>query len=607
MSVPAPIEGNRGALLIGTGRYDHPDLVDLLSPAVDCAQLSEVLGDAEVGGFAVQALVDADLPDQTRAIEQFFGQAGPQDIRLLYLSCHGIVNERDGKLHFAVGATDPEWPAHSSISASFVHEQMAASHARSIVVVLDCCYSGRFLSGAKGGDAPTEFNKALTGRGRVVITAGTRTQRAYEGVHDGPAAPAPSRFTGPLIEGLRTGAADLDGDGLITVQELYAYVCGRLLEQGIRQNPLMGFELQNDIPLARVKPKPKPKRRRAHSSVQESPPVRPDLPWHIRAATGRTAGQPVLVDGLVVVAEKHRLHVIDTESRRRVTSVELRHAGRPAFHLGTAYFPDREHHLQAIDLHTGRTSHGRSPRLRVTAGTLGVCGDVLYAPGLDGQLYAVDLDSGKERHPRFPLDGLTALRAPEPAVGMALLLVDGDPQGVVAIDVATGVQTWRYKAEEPLTGDWAVTDQSVHVVEAAEGAPGRIVTLDPASGRTLWTHELPAGLAAAPTASGGLIAYGTVDHRLVVLAARTGDSPWGGRAPHRKTEGRLLTRPMLVNGTLYTADRTARITAWRTRDGRRLRTYDLHVCEDRHGSLVGADGVLYATDSRGDLHALPAR
>ncbi|MER5529532.1 hypothetical protein ABT075_33945 [Streptomyces sp. NPDC002677] len=42
MTAPAFTEGHRGALLIGTGRYDHPQLGALHSPAADCAQLARL-------------------------------------------------------------------------------------------------------------------------------------------------------------------------------------------------------------------------------------------------------------------------------------------------------------------------------------------------------------------------------------------------------------------------------------------------------------------------------------------------------------------------------------------------------------------------------------
>jgi len=590
-------EGHRGALLIGTGHYDHPDLDTLRSPAVDCTGLAEVLRDKEIGGFEVQELVNADLTTLKRAMEEFFGrQAVTDDVRLLYLSCHGILNPRNGNLHFAVGTTDPEWPSSTSIEASFVRELIEDCWARSIVVILDCCFSGRFLPGAKGGDGLAGFQEALKGRGRVVITAGNRTQQAYEGDHIDPAAPAPSRFTGPLIDGLRTGDADLDGDGLIAVRELYDYVCRRLHEEGIEQNPRFGGELQYDIPLARVKPKPRPRRQPRKSPPRPAlPDSTPGLPWQARAAIG-PACQPVLSDGVLVVREKRRLWVVDAATHRRHTMIELKYPGTPAFYRDTVYYTGKDGRLQSADLRTGRPRHCRP--LTLGPGQLWVHDDVLYAQTPLGHVYAIDLATDNEPWPPYRLNGLTVTRAPE-RFGSNLLFNAKDKAGVdhvVLFDATLGRMKCAYKAEPR----WAASEQGVHLVRSDRSGHTGIITIDHPADKTLWTRELPAQPTTTPLAADGVLAFGDMDNRLVVLDWATGETLW-----QRRTQGRLLTRPAVLNGVLHTADRAGQLTAWRLRDGRRLRSHGILVSEDPEGRPAVAPGALYVTDSRGDLHGLP--
>src|SRR6185369_10383809 len=74
------------------------------------------------------------------------------------------------------------------------------------------------------------------GRGRTVLTASDSTQYAFEGDQPHGQA-AQSVFTRYLVEGLRDGSADLDGDGDITVDELYAYVHDRVVAQTPHQRP----------------------------------------------------------------------------------------------------------------------------------------------------------------------------------------------------------------------------------------------------------------------------------------------------------------------------------------------------------------------------------
>ncbi|MFK0295277.1 DnaJ C-terminal domain-containing protein [Streptomyces sp. NPDC090442] len=242
--------GRRDALLIATGRYDSPDLRPLRSPRQDCEGLAAVLGDPAIGDFRVQQHVDAASYEVKRALEQFFRQRGREDLLLLHLSCHGIKDD-EGHLHFAARDTDKDLPASTAVPAAFLHDQMARCRARTIVVLLDCCYSGAFFPGSKGDDH-VHVKEELAGHGRAVLTATSRTEYAWEGDQLQATAPQPSRFTGALIEGLRTGAADTDRDGRITVNELYDYAYEHLHRSGARQRPQMWLELEGRVMLARA-------------------------------------------------------------------------------------------------------------------------------------------------------------------------------------------------------------------------------------------------------------------------------------------------------------------------------------------------------------------
>lgn len=242
--------GRRDALLIATGTYENPALKPLRSPRQDCEGLAAVLGDPAIGGFAVQQLVDGASYEVKRALEQFFRNRGRDDLLLLHLSCHGIKDD-EGHLSFAARDTDKDLPASTAVPAAFLHDQMARCRARTIVVLLDCCYSGAFLPGAKGDDY-VQVREELAGHGRAVLTATNRTEYAWEGDHLEAAAPQPSRFTGALIEGLRSGDADTDRDGRITVTELYEYVFEYLHHTGARQRPQMWADLEYRVTLART-------------------------------------------------------------------------------------------------------------------------------------------------------------------------------------------------------------------------------------------------------------------------------------------------------------------------------------------------------------------
>ncbi|WP_051791629.1 caspase, EACC1-associated type [Amycolatopsis jejuensis] len=240
--------GVRDALLIATGAYRSERLAELRSPAADVLELADVLEDPAIGWFRTKKVVDAPAHQATRAIEEFFRRRGTDDLLVLHISCHGVKDD-DGQLYFASADTDPDLLASTSIPAGFLHAQMGRCRAKSIVLMLDCCFSGAFLPGMKAA-ARVDAKEQLAGYGRAVLMATGRTEYAWEGSRFREIEATPSRFTEAIIHGLRTGEADRDGDGKVAVDELYEHVYERLRDLGVRQTPQWSSELVHRVFLA---------------------------------------------------------------------------------------------------------------------------------------------------------------------------------------------------------------------------------------------------------------------------------------------------------------------------------------------------------------------
>lgn len=227
--------GTREALLIACGRFEDPNLARLRSPAEDVASLAAVLADPAIGSFDVTSLVDTGVGVWRKEIEKFFARRSLEDTLLCYISSHGVKDE-GGRLYFAAVDTEKDWLASTGLSASYLRELMDRSRARSILPVLDCCYSGAFVPGAKGDDS-VPVQEELAGRGRAVLTATNATEYSWEGseLHgEG----TPSVFTAAIVHGLHSGAADRDGDGRISVDDLATYVYERMRDLGSPQTPM---------------------------------------------------------------------------------------------------------------------------------------------------------------------------------------------------------------------------------------------------------------------------------------------------------------------------------------------------------------------------------
>ena len=243
----------RSALIAASFDYEDSKLRKLRSPATDAEKLARVLRDPSIGDFDVRVLPN--LPDHVirREIGQFFSDRRRDDLLLLHFSCHGVKDE-DGNLYFASVDTDVGNLDATAVSAEWVNRQITRSRSRRVVLLLDCCYSGAFAAGmaAKGDDSVHIKERfAGDGRGRVVLTASNAMEYAWEGENLSGSA-NPSVFTKALVQGLDTGAADLDQDGQVSVDELYDYVYSRVIEATPNQKPgKWSFDVEGDLHIAR--------------------------------------------------------------------------------------------------------------------------------------------------------------------------------------------------------------------------------------------------------------------------------------------------------------------------------------------------------------------
>ncbi|HSS32739.1 MAG TPA: caspase family protein [Solirubrobacterales bacterium] len=254
--------GRRLALVIATGTYADPALAGLRAPGQDASDLADVLENAAIGGFEVEAVLDAPAESLRRRIAQFCAQVAPGDLALVYLSCHGVLDDR-GRLYYATADTDRALLSATAVPSAWLNEQLEDCRGRRQILVLDCCHSGAFAKGAKG-ESELALGQRFEGRGRVVLTGSRGTEYSFE--HDQVVGESTSSvFTGALVAGLRSGDADRDGDGVVSVSELYDYAYDAVREQEARQTPtLWTYGAEGDLAVAQsprgaiVKPVPLP-------------------------------------------------------------------------------------------------------------------------------------------------------------------------------------------------------------------------------------------------------------------------------------------------------------------------------------------------------------
>jgi uncharacterized caspase-like protein len=239
----------RLALLVATCSYQDVELQQLTAPGHDAEALAEVLCDPDIAGFDVTVKINEPHHVVGQAIGEFYHRCRRDDLTLLYFTGHGLKDDQ-GRLYLAMTDTRHDQLLFTGLSANQINEAMEASSSRQNLLILDCTFSGAFPIGETPiADSKVHTLQRFEGQGRVVLTASDAIQYSLEGdqvTDEG----SGSVFTRFLVEGLTTGEADLDGDGNIALDELYAYAYDHVIAAEPGRHPQMLEHVEGRIVLA---------------------------------------------------------------------------------------------------------------------------------------------------------------------------------------------------------------------------------------------------------------------------------------------------------------------------------------------------------------------
>jgi ABC-type phosphate/phosphonate transport system substrate-binding protein len=237
------------AVVIGCAKYELPGVTSLKFPERDAGELYRRLVDPAIGGYAesnVDLLTSPMFGEASRALARAFKSASRQDSVLIYFAGHGLRDD-EGNIYLAVRDTDPDLLEVTSMASRPFRQLIDSCRSQQICVILDCCFSGAFASRTVPSVADvTQSVTALTGEGTVILTATQRTQEARERDELGHGV-----FTNYLLQGI-DGAADADGDGIITALDLYNFIARKMENLAGVQRPMFSGSLAGGVfPLVR--------------------------------------------------------------------------------------------------------------------------------------------------------------------------------------------------------------------------------------------------------------------------------------------------------------------------------------------------------------------
>lgn len=228
------------AIVVGIDRYQS---LPVLGGAVrDAKAMTAYL---QQQGFEVTTLLDGEA---TRArLARLIGDELPAKLQaddrvLIYFAGHGVSRgQGDAAMGYLMPVEgDRAAPAATAISMAEVSRWFGQYAAKHVMLVADACYSGLAIGSRSVGIPPEtrDYVREVTKRPvRVVLVAGSSGEEANEfGGH--------GLFTGQLLQAV-TGAADSNRDGLVSSDELAAFVKPQVAqiarrELGASQHPQLG-------------------------------------------------------------------------------------------------------------------------------------------------------------------------------------------------------------------------------------------------------------------------------------------------------------------------------------------------------------------------------
>ncbi|MEU2733190.1 caspase family protein [Streptomyces griseoviridis] len=219
-------------VLIGSSRYGSTELPDVPAIENNLSTLFDTFTGQSTGFIAPENCTILLNPEDQASVGELVASASEEaeDLLLIYYAGHGLLSAARHELFLSTTNTAPgSRLPFTGVDYSHIRDACMESRARTRVVILDCCYSGRAIAGAlSSSESDSTFFNQIQVAGTYVLAAspGHGVAKARPGQRF-------TAFTGELLRILREGIPG--AENLLTLNSIYKHLQYTLRASG---NPI---------------------------------------------------------------------------------------------------------------------------------------------------------------------------------------------------------------------------------------------------------------------------------------------------------------------------------------------------------------------------------
>ena len=229
---------------MGAPAYHDLRLTDVPVVAGNITDLAAAFTDPRIGGFDASHCVVAPPGAGVAEVGDLLvqGAAEAEDLLLFYYSGHGLLGTRSHELYLSLAATRLDRVPFTALPFAAVRDACLESGAKSRVVILDSCFSGRAIGETLGAEDEILGQVEVEGTYTLTSAPANRTALILPGEQH-------TAFTERLLRLLYEGSPQ--AGEMLSLGDIYRHLYARLRAEGLPVPQQRGTETADLLGLVR--------------------------------------------------------------------------------------------------------------------------------------------------------------------------------------------------------------------------------------------------------------------------------------------------------------------------------------------------------------------